>query len=207
MINIFVIDDHPIVANGIKALFDTEKDNVRVTSWAFTAAQAKKKLTKSKADIVLLDLILPDVSGVELCLYIKEHYPDKKVIVLTAETNPAVLQQVWENKADAILTKDCGKDELLTIIKSVMDGFRVFGKEASGYIANKVQKNTLIKLTIREKQVLEMLSKGYSRAKVAECLNCKPSAVNFHCKNIFRKFDKKNLVQVLDAARNNGMIV
>ena len=207
MINLFVIDDHPVVVNGIKSLFDIKTDGIKVTSWAYSAREATTKLTKSKADIIILDLLLPEISGIDYCIYIKENYPEKKVIVLTAETNPNMLYQVWINNADAILSKDCGKDELISTIHSTLDGNRVVGKSVPDFFRqNDNKEKLLIKLTNREKQVLNLLSKGVSRSKAAETLCCNVNAINFHCKNIFKKFDKNNIVQVLEEARNLRII-
>jgi DNA-binding NarL/FixJ family response regulator len=208
MINIFVIDDHPVFIDGIKANFADGEDNIKVSGWAYSAKEALPKLKRSRAKVVLLDLIMPEITGVEFCLVLKNDFPDKKVIALTGELNPTLLYNTWLNKADAILLKYCGKDELVDTIHGVLAGSRILGDNVpdfDSYFRDPEKRKT--KLTRREQQILTLLAKGYSREKVGEILKSNKNAVNFHCHNMFRKYNTSKLVTVIDMARCDNLIV
>jgi len=208
MISVFAIDDHPMFIKGIQAIFIDGKDRIKVTGIANSADEALIKLKRSSAKIVLLDLVMPGLSGVELCAIIKTQFLDKKVIVLTGELNPTILYNTWLNKADAILMKYCGKEEMIQTINAVLAGRRVIGKDVPEFYKNLYfDGKKKLKLTRREQQIINLLAKGIERKVIGEMLGSTPSAVNFHCHNIFKKFNKTSLVSVVDEARKQGFIV
>jgi len=207
MINLFVIDDHPITIDGIKSIFSDGKDKIKVTGSATSAKEALSKLKRSHAKVVLLDLIMPEITGIEFCLVIKNQFPEKKVIALTGELNPTLLYNVWMNKADAILMKYCGKDELVDTIHAVLSGKRIIGNDVPDfYDLVKTEGHQSPKLTNREQQILNLLATGYTREQVGNILGSTMNAVNFHCKNLFKKFNKNKLIAVIEEARKAGLI-
>jgi DNA-binding NarL/FixJ family response regulator len=208
MINIFVIDDHPVFIEGIKTLFSDRKDKIKVSGVALNAKEAMSKLKRIRVKVVLLDLIMPEISGVELCLYIKNEYPDIKVIILTGELNPVLLHSAWINKADAILIKHCGKEELVETIHTVLAGSRILGNEVPDFDELLMEKGLRkSKLTKREHLILGYLAKGDSREEVAQKLKSNKRAVNFHCHNMFKKFNTTKLIKLIEIAREEGLIV
>jgi len=206
MINIFVIDDHPVFIDGIISIFDKD-DEIKVSGSATSAKKALPKLKQPTANIILLDLIMPEVSGIEFSLVLKNLYPDKKILVLTGELDPTTLYNAWMNKVDAILMKYCGKDELVDAIHSVLSGHRVIGNKVPDFYNQIQNKNiTTPRLTKSEQQVLNLLSLGHTREKVSEILGSNPNAINFHCRNLFRKFKKNKLISVIEEAKKFGLI-
>lgn len=207
MINIFIIDDHPIVIDGIRSVFNDGKDKIKVAGWANSAQEALPKLKRSHANVVILDLIMPDITGVEFCEVIKNQFPDKKVIALTGELNPTILYNTWINKADAILMKYCGKDELVETIHSVLAGSRIIGNKVPEFYEHiRVTGKKTPKLTRREHQILKLLAKGHSRDDVGKILGSTINAVNFHCKNLFIKFKKNKLISIVEEAKRKKLI-
>ena len=207
MINIFVIDDHPVFIDGIKSLFDNGKDKIKVTGWANSAKEALPKLKRSHAKVVLLDLIMPGTSGVEFCLVIKNQFPDKKVIALTGELDPTILYNTWINKADAILIKYCGKQELVDTINTVLTGKRFLGVNVPEFYDQLLDTdNHKTKLTPSEQRILNLLSLGHNREDVAKILGISSNAINFHCKNLFKKFNKNKLISVIEEAKRENLI-
>lgn len=207
MINIFIIDDHPVVIDGIRSIFSDGDDKIKVSGWANSAKEALPKLKRSLASVVLLDLIMPDFTGVEFCLVIKEQFPDKKVIALTGELNPTILYNTWLNKADAILMKYCGKEELVDTIHSVLAGRRIIGDKVPDFYEHLRSEETRErKLTPSEHQILSLLAKGHKRSAVGKILGTSENAVDFHCRNLFKKFNKNKLVAVLEEAKRENLI-
>lgn len=208
MINIFVVDDHPMIIEGVKAIFDGKKEKIKVVGYAYSASEALNKLKKSTAHVILLDLLMPEFSGVELCQLLKKEYPGKKVIAFTGETDTAILFNAWMNKADAILMKYCGRDELVQTIHAVLAGERKIGSNVPNFFIQieSNENSSTPRLTRRELQVLNALAKGAKRIEVAKLLNISKMAVDFHCKNLFKKFNKARLLEVIAEARNSNII-
>ncbi len=207
MINIFVIDDHPVFIDGIKSVFSNGNDKIKVTGWATSVKEALPKLKRSQAKIVLLDLIMPEISGVDFCLMIKKQFPEKKVIALTGELDPTVLYNTWINGADAILIKYCQKKELVSAIHSVLKGNRVLGDQVPNFfeLLNLTSPKKSL-LTISEHQVLSLLAKGRSQKETAKLLGSSLNAVGFHVKNMYKKFNVKNITSAIDEARKRKLI-
>ncbi len=207
MINIFVIDDHPVIIDGLKSLFTDGEDKIKITGSANSAKEALSKLKRSSAKIVLLDLVMPETSGVEFCLVIKNMFPEKKVIALTGSLNSTMLYNTWNNKADAILMKYCGKEELVNTIYRVLEGSRIVGSRVPEFRDAKQKRNGNVpKLTSSEQKILNLLAKGKTREEAGKILGSSYHAVSFHCKNLFKKFNENKLVSVLDRARRAQLI-
>jgi DNA-binding NarL/FixJ family response regulator len=207
MINLFVIDDHPVFINGLKTLFNAEEDNIKVSNCATSAKEALPMLKRSMAKVVILDLVMPEISGVDFCHVIKKQFPDKKVIILTGSLNKVLLYKVWRNKADAILLKYCGKDELIDTIHDVLAGKRMVGENVpdfDDYYDETVTKS--VTLTRSEKTILEKLAEGKTRKEISIILGSTLNAVSFHCKNIFTKLNQTKVVMAVEEARKLGLI-
>lgn len=208
MINIFVIDDHQIVIDGIRSNFADGKDKIKISGTANSAKEALPKLKRSKAKVVLLDLLMPEYSGIEFCSVIKNLFPDKKVIALTGETNPTLLYNVWSNQVDAIILKSCGKEELVETINSVLEGNRSVGSGVPDFAFDYSPEDAKERnLTKGETRVLNLLAKNNSRDDVAEMIGISRNAVNFHCRNLFRKFNKNKMLAVIEEAKKEKLIV
>ncbi len=150
---------------------------------------------------------MPGTSGDEFCLVIKKEFPDKKVIALTGETDTTLLFNAWNNMADAILIKHCGKQELVSVINRVLEGKRMVGVNVPEFIAQRNINNPDIpKLTSSELKVISLLSTGKSRSEVSSVLGTSQNAVSFHVKNIFKKFKMNRIVSVIDEAKRLQLI-
>lgn len=208
MINVFVIDDHPILIDGIKTVFADKEDNIKISGSATSASEAMKKLKKSLAKIVLLDLVMPETNGNELCFWIKSNYPEKKVIAFTAETNRTLLLSALKSGVDAILIKSCGKQEIIETIDNVLSGKRIFGsgvpdlRSEAGILTT----GKKIKLTPSELRVLAKIAELGKRAETSKALGISRNAVNFHCTNILGKFEEHNMMAVVNKAREANLI-
>lgn len=207
MINIFVIDDHPLFIAGISSLFESGIEKIKVTGSANSAKEALPKLRKSQAKIILLDLILPDMRGVEFALILKKEFPEKKIIVLTGEQSPAILFNAWANDVDAILMKYCGRTELVETIHDVLAGRRILGKDVPKFHDPKSSSlGSNPHLTPSELRVLNLLAQGHTRKVVGEMLGTSENAVDFHCNNLFKKFKNNKLISIIEEARLHSLI-
>jgi DNA-binding NarL/FixJ family response regulator len=208
MINIFVIDDHPLLINGIEAVFENKEDKIKIVGTATSAKEALQKLKRSSAKVILLDLLMPEVSGAELCVSIKRIYNDKKIIAFTGETDTALLYSALKNGVDAILMKHCGKQEMVDTIHSVLKGNQILGKGVPelSLLTGVISTGQKIKLTPGEHQVLSKMAIVGNRKQAAADLGLSKNALDFHCKNILKKFSTHNMISAVKEARLANLI-
>ena len=120
MTNLFIVDDHPYLINGIVAVFEKQDYKINVVGLATSGIDALEQLKTLVTDLVLLDIIMPEMDGIVCCRQIKELYPEIKVIAFTGELNPNVLLNIWLQEVDGILLKTCGIEsatEILSIVE------------------------------------------------------------------------------------------
>lgn len=207
MIHLFLVDDHSFLNKGVTAALTEQDYNIVVIGSATSGPDALEQLKVLDVDVILLDIIMPEMDGAVCCMQIKKQYPDIKVIAFTGELDPAILLKIWLQKADGILLKACGMDELVATIKSVMRGQKVIGNnvpEFLGYCESET--GSVPKLTKTEVEVLKMLGSGRTRKKAAEEMNRSMYSVEFHCKNMFRKFNTNRIHTILAEARKARII-
>jgi DNA-binding NarL/FixJ family response regulator len=206
MIYLYLIDDHPLFINGVKAVLKTDP-LLAVLGSANSCKEAMENMNTKAIDIILLDLLMPEVNGITCARSLKKSYPEIKIIALTGELDEALLHEAWLSGMDAILLKYCGRDELIDTIKTVNKGNKIIGKNVPYFFSleNDTREN-IPKLTRREEDVLKLLALELSRREVAERLSISLDAVNFHCKNLFKKFNKTKIQGLLSEARKLSII-
>lgn len=207
MVRVFIVDDHPLFIDGVKSIFKNGKDEIIIEGYSLSAKEAIRSIKQCQVDVVLIDLIMPELNGLDLFLMLKRQCPKMKTIALTASTDPGLLMNIWRNGVDAILMKYCGKKELVKTIHAVMNNERIIGENTPYFPTESIKNGTSSpKLTRREVQILNILAKNYDRQTVSNILGVSKYAVDFHCKNIFKKFNKNTLISVLEEAQKANII-
>jgi DNA-binding NarL/FixJ family response regulator len=205
-IEIFIIDDHPMFIKGIRETFKLKTDHIFIGGIAKTIAEARDKLKHSDADIIFLDLVLPGESGVDYCIELKKVYPEKKVIALTGELDTDKLYAVWNNNADAVISKVSGKKKLIKTINAVLEGQRIIGTDLPPLFDNQYKTRNKPFLTRRESQVITLLVSGKLRKEVADILSISIDTVDKHCSNVYKKFEVDSLPRFIQEARKLKII-
>ncbi len=206
MIYLYLIDDHPLFINGVKAVLETDTD-LAVIGSANSCREGLETMNSKQVDIILLDLLMPELNGVACARTLKRLFPDIKIIALTGELDENLLHDAWLSGMDAILLKYCGREELIETIKTVSHGNKIIGKNVPYFFS--LEKNddpNIPQLTRREEDVLKLLALDLSRREVSERLSISLDAVHFHCKNLFRKFNKNKITSLLTEARRLSII-
>lgn len=208
MINVFIVDDHPLIIEGILTALKLRKDKIRVMDTATSCSDLMNKIRPDLVDVILLDLVMPKTNGIEYFKMIKKRIPDIKVIALTGELDSHKLLEAWMVGINAIMPKYCDGKELATAIGQVYKGQRFLGQGLPDIFktANIARDDKVPKLTKREEEVLRLLAVGHKRREVADKLGIATDSVNFHCKNLFKKFNRKSIKEVLYDAKEYNII-
>ncbi|NML21853.1 response regulator transcription factor [Pseudoflavitalea sp. G-6-1-2] len=206
-ISIAIVDDHPIVIQGFKSLL--ENDPVYEIAGCFTTGgDLMQFLSQQKVDILLLDITLPDGSGVHFCKEISERYPDTNVVGLSNLNERSIISQLLKNGARGYLLKNLSARELLDALNTVMEGKIALSDEVKD-ILQQPDLNTLQpvpELTKREKQILHLLAAGRKSAAIAEELYISPLTVKTHRATLLHKFQVNNIVTLINRAKETGLI-
>ena len=211
MINLLIIDDHPIVAGGIEMMI-RGAENIAIKGIAKNGADALSFLEKIKPEIILLDINLPDTDGLQLCKKIRVTNLYSKIIALTSANDASIIIQLLQTGANGYLLKNMDQYELIEAIDKVMQGDIYLSKSAN----QKVQEyyssvsttplDTLPTLTRREKEVLRLLADGMNGPQISEKLFLSHFTIETHRKNIMQKLNANSTQQLLKTARNNKLI-
>ena len=207
MIRVFIVDDHPVVIEGIQSLLKNEKG----IEWAGHAMNAQSCLgffVNNTAHVVLMDISLPDTSGVELCAIMKEKYPGIMILGLSTFNQGLYIKKMMENGASGYILKNAAKDELLKAIHAVHDGSIYFSGEV-GQALKEYQRSSKTEIPVlsrREKEILALIAEGYTSPQMAEKLFVSPHTIDTHRKNLLMKLDVKNTATLIRFAVEHKLV-
>lgn len=213
LIKIFLVDDHTLFRDGIKSILDEEKDIV-VTDEAADGETLFKKLQVQIPDIVITDIGLPDISGIEITERLTKQYPELKILVLSMHNNEEFILSSLRAGANGYLSKDIKRAELIEAIHSVMEGKIYFNKEISQTIIQNYrvndsqQKNpkTHAELTERETEVLKLVGEGLINKEIAGKLFISIRTVDAHKNHIMHKLELKSTVDMVKYAIKSKLV-
>ena len=205
-IRLFCIND---VSNLIQDLVDFESDDLQIslTGSAIWETDIIQQLKLQHVDIVIFNLVAPELLGVGHCKQLKEEFPKLKIIVATEETNTDILRKIWLQKVDALVPKTVNKNEMNNVIRSVMKGHRIINHNIPRFTHNSQSNSVDIPhLTKTEIELLTLLGAGLLRKEAAHKMNISLSTVQFHSKNIFEKFNDHKMQSILEKVRKARII-
>ncbi len=206
MIRVFIVDDHPIVIEGIHSLLQNEKD-IEWAGHAMNASSCLGYFVNNTADVVLMDISMPGMDGVELCAIMNEKYPEVFVLGLSTFNQGLYIKKMMANGASGYLLKNSPKEELLKAIHTVSDGGIFFSGEA-GEALKEYQKSSaqLPELSPREKEILALIAEGFTNPQIAEKIFLSPFTVDSHRKNLLAKLGVKNTASLIRLAVERKLI-
>jgi len=208
-ISALLIDDHPIVLNGLKSLLD-DGVRIKVIADASNGLEALLILESNHVDLVISDISMPEMDGIEFTKQLKIRQPDTKVMLLTAHNEKEILKRALFSGAEACLLKNTSKKELLIAIDKVMDNGYYYCDNLLEIAKNFYQEPELyiednVKLSERETEVLELLLHGLSNKEVAEKLSISYHTVTSHRKNTMKKTKSRNISGLYNYAKRNKL--
>ena len=193
MIRVFIVDDHPVVIEGIHSLLMNEKD-IAWVGQAMNAASCLGFFVNNTADVVLMDISMPGMDGVELSAVMKNKYPGIFILGLSTFNQGIYIKEMMENGASGYILKNSSREELIKAIHTVHDGGIYFSGEVGQALAEyqKSSKTELPVLTPREKEILELIAEGFTNPQIAEKIFLSQFTVDSHRKNLLAKLNVKN---------------
>ena len=204
MIKVFITDDHYMIVEGIRSLLQNE-DGLEWTGHAMNAASCLAFLQTHQPDVILMDINLPDKSGIDLCKEVKVMYPLIHIIGLSSFNQQSYIQKMLDNGASGYVLKNATREELVEAIEMVMQGDKFLSDEA----ASTVKRNDDAKIPIitrREKEVLVLIADGMTNNQIADKLFISATTVDTHRKNLLTKFHAKNTATLIRLAAQYQLI-
>lgn len=197
-IKLFIVDDHYMVVEGIHSLLQKEK-NIVWTGHASNASSCLAFLQKELPDVILMDINLPDKSGIELCKEVREKYPSVFIIGLSTFNQQSFIQKMMDNGASGYVLKNATQEELMEAIQTVVKGKTFFSVEAAQSLRKNLDAGIPV-LTRREKEVLELIAEGMTNNEIAQKIFISPNTVDTHRKNLLAKLNAKNTAALVKIA-------
>jgi len=210
---VFLVDDHQIVRDGIRSLIEDAND-IFIIGEAGNGEEMLSMLDSAQPDIILLDISLPGMNGIELIPIIKEKYPQMRVLILSMYNADDYIFNSVRAGANGYLPKNSSKAELLEAIRKICDGNDYFGEEVHKVIVNsyismaKDDKSPDKKqqLSLRELEILKLFAEGYSNKYIADKLFISVRTVESHKNHIMQKFGFKSTVELVKYAIRHKIV-
>ncbi|NEZ03889.1 response regulator [Wenzhouxiangella sp. XN201] len=209
MTDILIVDDHDLVRTGLKNILGGSR-GFNIVAEASTGEEAIRLTRKLEPDLVLMDVGLPGLSGLETTERILKAQPEVKVIVLTAHSEPPLPARLLDSGASGYLTKACDAEELIRAVQKVAAGERYIGADISQQLAISLLPGTpqspFQELTSRELEITLMLTQGMKMQSIAEVLNVSPKTVATYKYRIYDKVGVSSEVELLRQALRHGLV-
>ncbi len=198
--NVVLVDDHTMFREGVRKIIE-EIEDVKISGEAGDGLELLQLLNNSSSDLVILDLSMPNMRGLEAIKEIRRICPQAKILVLTMHKETAFIRQVLKEGADGFLSKDDASSELIRAIRTIKQGGKYFSPILPNIIPILFRENEGKEvLTIREKEILKLLAEGKKKREIAEALFISPHTVRRHRDNIMEKLNAKTLADLIKYA-------
>jgi len=205
IIKILITDDHPVVRSGIHGMLETESD-FDVIAEAKNGREALKLVEKFTPDVVLMDLRMPEMEGVEAITKIKESHPNIHILVLTTFDTDADIVRAVEAGATGYLLKDAPREELFRAVRATARGEAALAPTVASRLMGKMRSSGEEALSPREIDVLMLVARGASNQDVAEKLHISKATVKSHLMQIYQKLGVSDRTAAATTAIERGII-
>lgn len=211
MITIILVDDHAIMRDGLRNLLEEESD-IEIVGEANNGREAVKTVLEHKPDVVIMDIAMQDMNGIEATRQIKKEIPNTKIIALSMHSERQIVVGIFRAGASGYLLKDSTSVELVNAIRTVYRGRNYLSQKISDIVLQEISDVKLDSkeigvevLTNRESEVLQLISEGNSTKRIAEVLFISPKTVESHRANIMEKLSIHNLPELTKYAIRAGL--
>lgn len=202
-IKLLIVDDHHILVDGLKNLFD-QTAHIQVIGTAMTGDECRRALLHELPDVILLDISLPDVSGIDLCKEIKTAYPAIKIVALSSFNEYAVVRRMIDQGASGYVVKNAIPEEIIQSVEMVMQNETFLCEEIDLLLRRRSTQP--VWLTPREKELLGFIVEGYTNAEIAEKMFLGVETINSYRKNLLVKMGARNTAVLVRMALEQKLV-
>lgn len=208
---IAIADDHQIVLDGLKALI-REYADFELIADANNGQEMVKLVNTLKLDLVLMDIDMPIMNGIQATQEIKKTHPDIKILILSMHNEKGVIQKVMEAGADGYILKNSDHKELLDAVRKVASGQKYFSSDVTMTLLNpsngqsSEDNKVLSELTEREIEILKLIAEGFSNKEIGDKLFISHRTVDTHRTNLMKKLDVHNIAGIIKFAIKNKLV-
>ncbi|RMG17590.1 MAG: DNA-binding response regulator [Bacteroidetes bacterium] len=208
-IRVMLVDDHQIILDSLSLLFELMED-IEVVAALNDSRKVKEMLNKTETDVLLTDLSMPYMDGIELSFRVKEAFPHLHILMLTVNDQGERIQDAFKAGISGYVLKKAGKKELEKAIRTVASGQMYFGQETMKALLTAKEEDAdaerVQHLTKREIEIIRLIVQEYSSAEIAEKLYISVGTVETHRHNIFKKLNVKNAIGVVKFALKYNLV-
>lgn len=210
-VTIFLVDDHPMILHGLRGLLDGKND-FKVVGEASDGVEAIQKIELTKPDILVIDMMMPNLNGLEVLRQIRSLSPGTRVIVFSMQSAEPYVIEALQTGADGYILKDAGPAELMVAIHSVLQGERFLSIQLSerldklGPKAEQFELDLYQTLTMREREILQMTAEGKSSTEIGEMIMISPRTVEVHRSHFMKKLGLQNQAELIRYALKRGIL-
>ena len=201
-LKILIVDDHAIVRDGLAAILKFQKD-MTVVGEADDGQPAIQKAQELRPDIILMDLMMPNMNGTDATAAIKRILPNTQILILTSYGTSSDLSRAFKNGATGAITKSLPKEELLAAIRNVANGTRVASSEIEQTLKEEAD---MPSLTPRQLEILHSLTRGLTNDDIAREFGLSKAGVKFHLLTVFRKLNVANRSEAVSYALRHHLV-
>lgn len=210
-LRLLLVDDHQMFLDGLNMILGNDPE-LEIAGSFTNANMAFDYLKQMEIDLLVTDLNMPEISGVELTQMVKTHFPDVKILVLSMHNDRDTVSDIVNAEAEGYVLKKSNKSELLKAIKSIGAGGTYYSNEIVSIILNRYQRKerhleAIHLLTEREREVLELIAAEYTNDEIADKLFISKRTVETHRKNMMSKTNANSIVGLLKYAVRNELIL
>jgi len=215
MIKVLIADDHAMFSDGIVSILQEEKD-LEVVGTCLDGPSVGTWLKANEADLLLLDVNLPGMNGIEVCKEVNKNYPKLKVLAISMFNEESYVSEILNHGASGYILKNTGREELLNAIRIVMSGETYFSDEVTETMMKSLMKNRkgskstgtgfLPKISRREKEVLNLIVQEFTTQEIANQLFISLKTVESHRSNLLAKLNARNSAGLVRIAMENKLL-
>ena len=212
MINAILVDDHALFRLGVKSAITGSHADINIIGEADCGNELFRLLETITPDIILLDIILPDIKGIEIAEKLRKERPEIRILAISAENTTDVIKKMLDIGVEGFISKRKGSaDEIAEAIRTIMNGFEYYGDDISSiiykiYVSKKKTAEITHEFTERESEIIELCRVGLLSKEIAQRLNISSRTVDNHKSNIFKKLGINNTIEMVQYAIKNGII-
>lgn len=210
-VTILLVDDHPMIRQGLRNLVSSEND-FQVVGEAGDGVEALQKIELIRPDVLIVDMMMPNLNGLEVLLQVKKFSPGTRTIVFSMQSAEPYVVEALRAGADGYILKETGPGELIAAIRSVLQGNRYLSErlseklEANGIRVEEAPLDLYQTLTTREREILQMAAEGRSSTEIGNKLGISPRTVELHRSRFLKKLGLRNQAELVRYAIRRGIL-